>query len=63
MNSCELALGTVQVDAFIVAVLNMKLVFTAEYVLPCNRSDPNINACIKRGFTHLRPYIAEGKQY
>jgi hypothetical protein len=33
---------------------------TPDYVLPCNRSDPNINACIKRGFTHLRSYIAEG---
>lgn len=33
---------------------------TPRYILPCNRTDPNINACIKRGFTHLRPYIAEG---
>ncbi|KDR14106.1 Protein takeout [Zootermopsis nevadensis] len=33
---------------------------TPEYILPCNRTDPDINSCIKRGFTHLRPYIADG---
>ncbi|XP_069682373.1 protein takeout-like [Periplaneta americana] len=33
---------------------------TPEYILPCNRSDPNINHCIRRGFNHLRPYIAKG---
>lgn len=33
---------------------------TPEYVLPCRRSDPKINACIKQTFDHLRPYLIQG---
>nr|CAD7203963.1 unnamed protein product [Timema douglasi] len=32
----------------------------AEYILPCNRSDPEINTCVKRAFNHLRPYLQTG---
>lgn len=30
------------------------------YVLPCRRSDPEINKCIKNSFNYIRPYIAGG---
>lgn len=30
------------------------------YVLPCRRSDPEINKCIKNSFNYIRPYIAKG---
>nr|CAD7461509.1 unnamed protein product [Timema tahoe] len=33
---------------------------SAEYILPCNKSDPEINACVKRAFNHLRPYLQTG---
>ncbi|KAM3960137.1 protein takeout-like [Aphomia sociella] len=33
---------------------------TPEYILPCSRSDPQLNACIKNSFNHLRPYLARG---
>lgn len=32
----------------------------AGYVLPCSRSDPQINACIRGSFNHLRPYLVNG---
>ncbi|PNF31867.1 hypothetical protein B7P43_G07915 [Cryptotermes secundus] len=53
---CLLVLATALVDVAVRAVA----LETPSYILPCNRTDPNINACIKRGFTHLRPYIAAG---
>ncbi|CAG9576126.1 unnamed protein product [Danaus chrysippus] len=31
-----------------------------EYLLPCSRSDPDLDNCIKRSFNHLRPYLARG---
>ncbi|XP_047521226.1 uncharacterized protein LOC125060387 [Pieris napi] len=31
-----------------------------EYLLPCSRSDPELDNCIKRSFNHLRPYLARG---
>ncbi|KAJ0181379.1 hypothetical protein K1T71_003464 [Dendrolimus kikuchii] len=31
-----------------------------EYILPCSRSDPNLDNCIKNSFNHLRPYLARG---
>lgn len=31
-----------------------------EYILPCSRSDPQLDNCIKRSFNHLRPYLARG---
>ncbi|XP_048004826.1 protein takeout-like [Leguminivora glycinivorella] len=31
-----------------------------EYILPCSRSDPQLDACVKRSFNHLRPYLARG---
>lgn len=34
--------------------------FSAEYILPCRRADPEINKCIKGSFTHLRKYLAKG---
>ncbi|XP_037036851.1 protein takeout-like [Bradysia coprophila] len=30
------------------------------YVMPCSRSDPEINACIKNSFNHLKPYLRDG---
>lgn len=32
----------------------------AEYIIPCSRSDPDLDNCIKRSFNHLRPYLARG---
>ncbi|XP_046975602.1 uncharacterized protein LOC124541707 [Vanessa cardui] len=31
-----------------------------EYLLPCKRSDAELDSCIKRSFNHLRPYLARG---
>ncbi|CAH0722890.1 unnamed protein product, partial [Brenthis ino] len=31
-----------------------------EYLLPCSRSDPELDNCIKGSFNHLRPYLARG---
>ncbi|GLV39173.1 uncharacterized protein CBL_06224 [Carabus blaptoides fortunei] len=33
---------------------------TPEYILPCNRSNPNVNECLLGTFNHLRPYLVEG---
>ncbi|XP_052753712.1 protein takeout-like [Galleria mellonella] len=33
---------------------------TPEYILPCSRSDPQLDSCIKNSFNHLRPYLARG---
>lgn len=32
----------------------------AAYILPCARNDPHINACIKKSFNHLRPFLGKG---
>lgn len=29
-------------------------------MLPCSRTDPQINQCIKKSFNHLRPYLGKG---
>ncbi|XP_072935639.1 protein takeout-like [Epargyreus clarus] len=31
-----------------------------DYLLPCKRSDPKLDDCIKNSFNHLRPYLARG---
>jgi hypothetical protein len=31
-----------------------------DYILPCNKKDPQINSCIKKTFNHLRGYLAKG---
>lgn len=36
------------------------LSFSAEYILPCRQSDPQLDTCIKGSFNHLRPYLAKG---
>lgn len=33
---------------------------SAEYILPCRRSDPNINECLRGTFNHLRGYLVKG---
>ncbi|XP_008544009.1 protein takeout-like [Microplitis demolitor] len=33
---------------------------TPEYILPCSRSDPQIEACIQKAFNHLKPYLIKG---
>jgi len=30
------------------------------YVLPCSRSDPQLNGCIKNSFNHLKPFLKNG---
>ncbi|XP_059049261.1 protein takeout-like [Achroia grisella] len=42
------------------AAENDNLLTTPEYILPCSRSDPQLDACIKNSFNHLRPYLARG---
>ncbi|XP_067014618.1 protein takeout [Anabrus simplex] len=52
------------VSVLILVLLESTYVSTAidtpEYILPCNRTDPNINSCIKNSFNHLRPYLQKG---
>ncbi|VEN52395.1 unnamed protein product [Callosobruchus maculatus] len=33
---------------------------TPEYILPCYKSDPEINKCLRNTFNHLRPYLKTG---
>ncbi|KAK9888501.1 hypothetical protein WA026_000751 [Henosepilachna vigintioctopunctata] len=33
---------------------------TAEFILPCQISDPDIDECIIKGLNHLRPYLKKG---
>nr|CAI5842095.1 unnamed protein product [Callosobruchus analis] len=33
---------------------------SAEYILPCYKSDPEINKCLRNTFNHLRPYLKSG---
>ncbi|XP_050310040.1 circadian clock-controlled protein daywake-like [Anthonomus grandis grandis] len=33
---------------------------TPEYILPCYKSDPNLNKCLQGTFNHLRPYLVNG---
>ncbi|XP_055696465.1 protein takeout-like isoform X1 [Lutzomyia longipalpis] len=33
---------------------------TPEYILPCSRSDPELNSCIRNSFNHLRTYVVNG---
>lgn len=32
----------------------------ASFILKCSRSDPQLNACLKDTFNHLRPYLSRG---
>lgn len=32
----------------------------AKYILPCSRTDPQINQCIKKSFNHLKPFLGKG---
>lgn len=32
----------------------------AEFIIPCSRSDPELDNCIMRSFNHLRPYLSRG---
>lgn len=36
------------------------LPISAEYILPCSQSDPQLDNCIKNSFNHLRPYLSQG---
>lgn len=40
--------------------INEIFYLSAEYILPCRKSDPQINTCIKSSFNHLRPYLGKG---
>ncbi|KAJ8910907.1 hypothetical protein NQ315_003961, partial [Exocentrus adspersus] len=31
-----------------------------DYIIPCYKSDPNINKCIRNTFEHLKPYLVHG---
>ncbi|XP_066598489.1 protein takeout-like [Prorops nasuta] len=33
---------------------------TPEYILPCERSDPQLELCIQKQFNHLKPYLVKG---
>lgn len=33
---------------------------TPEYILPCQKRDPNLNECLQKQFNHLRPYLVDG---
>jgi hypothetical protein len=33
---------------------------TPEYIIPCYKSDPEINKCLQHTFNHLRPYLLTG---
>lgn len=34
--------------------------FSAEYILPCRRTDPQLNECVRILFNHLRSYLVKG---
>lgn len=34
--------------------------YLAKYILPCSRSDPQINQCVKKSFNHLKPFLGKG---
>lgn len=34
--------------------------YAAKYILPCSRSDPQINQCVKKSFNHLKPFLGKG---
>ncbi|GLG92741.1 Circadian clock-controlled protein [Gryllus bimaculatus] len=40
--------------------INLSSRQTAEYIKPCNRTDPKIEDCIRSSFNHLRPYLQKG---
>nr|XP_031842141.1 uncharacterized protein LOC116431201 [Nomia melanderi] len=33
---------------------------TPEYIIPCSRSDPKIEACFQKTLNHLQPYLLKG---
>lgn len=33
---------------------------SAEYILPCNKSSPDVNTCLRGTFNHLRSYLVNG---
>ncbi|XP_044752566.1 circadian clock-controlled protein daywake-like [Coccinella septempunctata] len=33
---------------------------TPEYIIPCYKSDPELNKCVTNTFNHLRPYLING---
>ncbi|KAK9888502.1 hypothetical protein WA026_000752 [Henosepilachna vigintioctopunctata] len=37
-----------------------KLPERPEFILPCNKSNPDINNCVIRSLNHLRPYLIQG---
>ncbi|GBP93150.1 hypothetical protein EVAR_64408_1 [Eumeta japonica] len=43
-----------------ISVFDGSFTVSAEYIQPCSRSDPQLDACIKHAFNHLRPYLARG---
>lgn len=34
--------------------------FLASFIQICNRSDPQLNACLRNTFNNLKPYLAKG---
>nr|CAH7734373.1 unnamed protein product [Callosobruchus chinensis] len=41
-------------------VVKNETLATPEYILPCYKSDPEINKCLRNTFNHLRPYLKSG---
>lgn len=41
-------------------MVKFSIFFPAEYILPCYKSDPEINKCLRKTFNHLRPYLVSG---
>jgi hypothetical protein len=35
--------------------------FAAEYIQPCRRNDPKIDACFYGTLTHIQPYLVKGE--
>lgn len=54
-----LAVFALCLDA-VLAAQSSYVLETPEYILPCSRSDPKLNDCVKRLFNHLRPYLIRG---
>ncbi|CAH0558251.1 unnamed protein product [Brassicogethes aeneus] len=40
--------------------MNQNMLHVTEYILPCHKTDPNINTCLVGTFNHLRPYLITG---
>jgi hypothetical protein len=52
--------GNFMINLVIALLFGVTLAETPHYIMPCSKSDPNINECLKNFFNHLNKYLAYG---